>query len=156
LARRSFRLIPRDERFFEMLARSAEAVGRGAEALLELMEHYEDVERKVRRLKDIEHDGDEATHAIFDALNRSFITPFDRDDIGRLASARTFGHADYSGPASSRAKNSCTNSLRFEPVSREEKPEDCCLGFLMLLVAFEQRPQLLVLLGGLRGASSDE
>jgi uncharacterized protein len=87
MAHRSFRLIPRDERFFEMLARSAEAVDRGAEALLELVEHYEDVERKVRRLKDIEHDGDEATHAIFDALNRSFITPFDRDDIARLASA---------------------------------------------------------------------
>jgi predicted phosphate transport protein (TIGR00153 family) len=70
-----------------MLARSAVNVAAGAEALLDLVEHYEDVERKVRRLKDIEHDGDEATHAIFDALNRSLVTPFDRDDIARLASA---------------------------------------------------------------------
>jgi hypothetical protein len=87
VAQRSFRLIPREERFFQMLERSAESVAAGAEALLDLVDHYEDIERKVRRLKDIEHDGDEATHAIFDALNRSFITPFDRDDIARLASA---------------------------------------------------------------------
>jgi hypothetical protein len=59
----------------------------GAEALAQLLDDYTDVERRVLRLKDIEHQGDEITHSIYDALNRTFITPFDRDDIGRLASA---------------------------------------------------------------------
>jgi hypothetical protein len=54
---------------------------------MDLLEHYRDVERKVRHMKDIERAGDELTHNIYDALNRSFVTPFDRDDIGRLASA---------------------------------------------------------------------
>lgn len=82
-----FHLIPRDERYFEMLTMSAKNVAVGAEALLALMDRYEDVKPQVRHLREIEHQGDEITHSIFDALNRSFVTPFDRDDIGRLASA---------------------------------------------------------------------
>src|SRR5690606_11788576 len=82
-----FHLIPRDERFFEKLSRSASNVAMGAAALLELVERYDDVDRRVRRLREIEHAGDDITHAVFDALNRSFVTPFDRSDIGRLASA---------------------------------------------------------------------
>ena len=62
-------------------------VTRGAEALVDLLDDYVDVERKVRRIKEIEHDGDEVTHQIYNALDRSFVTPFDRDDIGRLATA---------------------------------------------------------------------
>ena len=81
-----FHLIPRDERFVQMLTKSAENVQVGADALLALIDDYTDVEAQVRRLRDIEHAGDEITHAIFDALNRTFVTPFDRDDIGRLAS----------------------------------------------------------------------
>lgn len=82
-----FHLIPRDERFVELLTKSAENVQVGADALLALIDDYTDVEAKVSRLRDIEHAGDELTHQIFDALNRTFVTPFDRDDIGRLASA---------------------------------------------------------------------
>lgn len=82
-----FHLIPRDERFFEKLSSSASNVATGAAALLELIERYDEMEPRVRRLREIEHEGDEITHSIFDALNRSFVTPFDRSDIGRLASA---------------------------------------------------------------------
>lgn len=82
-----FRLIPQEERFFEMFNRSAENVREGAEALLDLLENYTDVERKARRLKDIEHTGDEITHEIFRALNRTFVTPLDREDISELAGA---------------------------------------------------------------------
>lgn len=83
----NFRLIPRQERFFEMLRRSGENVSVGTKLLLELMDDRMEPERKVRKLKDIEHAGDEITHEIFAALDRSFITPLDRDDIARLASA---------------------------------------------------------------------
>lgn len=87
MARSRFQLIPRVPAFFEMFERSARAVSLGSEALVELLDDYVDVERRVRRIKDIEHEGDEVTHEIFNALDRSFVTPFDRDDIGRLASA---------------------------------------------------------------------
>ena len=82
-----FRLIPQEERFFELFNRDADNVLEGAKALLDLMENYTDVERKARRLKDIEHSGDEITHEIFRALNRTFLTPLDREDISELAGA---------------------------------------------------------------------
>jgi uncharacterized protein len=83
----NLRLIPRQPRFFEMLRRSAENVAAGANLLLELMDERVEPQRKVRRLKDVEHTGDEITHEIFAALDRSFVTPLDREDIARLASA---------------------------------------------------------------------
>jgi hypothetical protein len=82
-----FHLLPRDERFFGLFAQAARNLGAGVEALADLVSNYTDVERKVRGIKDIEHAGDQLTHAIFDALNRAFVTPFDREDISRLAAA---------------------------------------------------------------------
>ena len=82
-----FRFMPHEERFFDLLNQSASTVREGADALLDFIENYTDVERKARRLKDIEHAGDEITHEIFGALNRTFITPLDREDIGTLAEA---------------------------------------------------------------------
>jgi predicted phosphate transport protein (TIGR00153 family) len=82
-----FRLIPQDERFFDWFNRAAQNNLEAAQLLLDLLEHYEDVDRKARHLKDIEHRGDELTHQMFTALNRTFVTPFDREDIGALGSA---------------------------------------------------------------------
>ncbi len=81
------RLIPHDERFFELFNRSAENTLEGARLLKSLLDHPEEIERTARHIKDIEHTGDEITHAIFRALNRTFVTPLDREDIGHLASA---------------------------------------------------------------------
>src|SRR5581483_7506387 len=79
------RLIPREERFFDLFNRSADTVLEGAKVLLDLLTSYEDIERKARRLRDLEHDGDEITHEVFRMLNRTFVTPLDGEDIGALA-----------------------------------------------------------------------
>ncbi|MBI4504774.1 MAG: DUF47 domain-containing protein [Chloroflexi bacterium] len=84
---RRLRLIPEDHRFFDLFNRSAENVLEGARVLLDLLASSTDMERKARHLKDIEHTGDELTHEIFRALNRTFVTPLDREDISHLASA---------------------------------------------------------------------
>jgi predicted phosphate transport protein (TIGR00153 family) len=81
------RLIPQDERFFDLFNRSATNTLEGARLLHELMTSFVDVERKARHLKDIEHTGDEITHEVFRALNRTFVTPIDREDISNLASS---------------------------------------------------------------------
>lgn len=70
-----------------MFGDSARNVAAGVAAVSELLANYTDVEAKVRRTKELEHVGDRLTHAIFDALNRAFVTPFDREDIARLAAA---------------------------------------------------------------------
>ena len=80
------RFLPTDERFFGYFRDAATNVLEAARLLVDLIDHYEDVERKTRRLRDYEHRGDEITHQIFNALNSTFVTPFDRDDIRNLAS----------------------------------------------------------------------
>ena len=81
------RFIPQDDRFFDLFNRSAENTLEGARLLNDLLINYVDVDRKARHLKDIEHTGDEITHEVFRALNRTFVTPLDREDISHLASA---------------------------------------------------------------------
>ena len=80
-----FPFIPKEEKFFDLLEESARNVVKGANLLAELMNKWEDVESKIRHLKDIEHDGDEITHRIISQLHATFVTPIDREDIAQLA-----------------------------------------------------------------------
>lgn len=77
-------LIPKEESFFELFERSAENVHAGACALVEMLDRYDDIEERARRIKDIEHAGDQVTHECIERLNRTFITPMDRQDIHEL------------------------------------------------------------------------
>src|SRR5579864_7134942 len=81
------RLIPRDVKFFHMFAEMAGNLGDGARLLRQTLNDFKDVEKRVQDLKAIEHRGDEMTHNILTKLNQTFITPFDREDIYRLASS---------------------------------------------------------------------
>ena len=79
------RFLPQDERFFDYFQKAVENAAEVAQAMRDLFDNYSEVERKARRVRDLEHRGDEITHQIFDALNRTFVTPFDREDITDLA-----------------------------------------------------------------------
>ena len=88
------RFLPRDERFFDYFQDAVTNAREVAQLLVDLFEHYDEVERKVRRLRELERRGDEITHQIYNALHRTFITPFDREDISDLAS-RIDDFVDY-------------------------------------------------------------
>jgi uncharacterized protein len=77
----------KSEVFFELFDRSASNLRETSEMLRDLIADYEDVDLKVHRIQDREHEGDEITHAIIQRLNTSFVTPIDREDIYRLATA---------------------------------------------------------------------
>lgn len=81
-----FKLIPREEAFFDLFEKLASKVSQGASELLDLLKNYDDVERKAGRIVDIEHEGDEVTHEIARRLNTTFVTPFDSEDIHELGS----------------------------------------------------------------------
>lgn len=81
------RLISGEESFFELFENMAQKVQQGADALLELLNNYVDVDRKTQRVLDIEHEGDELTHMVMRRLNTTFVTPFDREDIHLLATS---------------------------------------------------------------------
>lgn len=80
-------LIPHDEKFFELFTEQAENIREAAQRLVDLFEEFRDVEKRVAEIKFIEHKGDQLTHGLMMKLNRTFITPFDREDIHALGSA---------------------------------------------------------------------
>jgi predicted phosphate transport protein (TIGR00153 family) len=77
-------LFPRDDRFFVLLKESGENLHRTSQALVDLVESYEDVPRKVAVIGDLEEAGDRIIHEIMRNLHRSFVTPIDREDIAAL------------------------------------------------------------------------
>ena len=81
------RLIPRETKFFEIFENMASNVTEGARVLHGILQTFENVEAQVQHIKEIEHRGDDMTHAVMTKLNQTFITPFDREDIHRLASS---------------------------------------------------------------------
>jgi len=81
------RLIPRDEKFFDLFRAQAANVVEGARLLKDLLEDYTDVEQKRMKIEKTESVGDEIAHKIMEKLNTTFITPMDREDIHALTSA---------------------------------------------------------------------
>src|SRR4051794_19839380 len=81
------RFLPRDQQFFTQFAEAAENAQKTAKKLAEVIEFGPDTDRGVRQLLELENQGDELTHRIYQALNSTFVTPLDRDDIKALASA---------------------------------------------------------------------
>ena len=80
------RLIPKDNSFFEMFPQMSDNLIAAARALVDLFEHYEDIEKKIENIRRMERVGDELTHTVLTRLNQTFITPLDREDIHQLAS----------------------------------------------------------------------
>ncbi|HEX7958609.1 MAG TPA: DUF47 domain-containing protein [Terriglobales bacterium] len=81
------RLIPRETKFIAAFAEMANNLTDGAKLLRDILQDMQNVEARVQQLKNIEHKGDEITHNVLTHLNQTFITPFDREDIYRLASS---------------------------------------------------------------------
>ena len=79
------RFLPRDEQFFDHFQESAANAAEVTAVLARLVDNGVDQQRDVNLLRDLEHRGDEITHRIFSALNSTFVTPLDREDIRTLA-----------------------------------------------------------------------
>lgn len=82
-----FGLIPKEEKFFVMFRDIAKDVVAGALALKEMLDNFIDPPRSQHLIKEIEHKCDMQTHEVIKKLNKSFITPFDREDIYSMAAA---------------------------------------------------------------------
>jgi predicted phosphate transport protein (TIGR00153 family) len=84
---RAMGLLPTTPKFFELFENQSAAVLEAARALQELAENFHHIEAKAQHIKELETKGDHLTHEVIDRLNRTFITPFDREDIHALATA---------------------------------------------------------------------
>ena len=80
-------LIPREVQFFDLLEQQSQTVVRGAKLLQECLESkgsLDDLYLASKRIHDVEHEGDNLVHRLMERLNKSFITPLDREDIYEL------------------------------------------------------------------------
>jgi uncharacterized protein len=80
------RILPRDEKFYDMFTGLAKRLSASATLLHEMFKSPSELESKVSKIKGLEHEADKLTHDIIDRIDRTFVTPFDREDIHALAS----------------------------------------------------------------------
>jgi predicted phosphate transport protein (TIGR00153 family) len=80
-----FRLKPTDSTFYELFAKAAQNLVSGAQLLAEMLQADNERGQLAKRMREAEHQGDEVTHEIVKRVNSTFVTPFDREDIYRLA-----------------------------------------------------------------------
>ncbi|MGO8736758.1 MAG: DUF47 domain-containing protein [Terriglobia bacterium] len=80
-------LIPRDGKFYDLFNEQADNIHKAAQQLVALFGDFNEVEKRVAEIKSAEHKGDQITRSVMTKLNKTFITPFDREDIHALSSA---------------------------------------------------------------------
>lgn len=79
------RLIPRDQEFFALFNDLATHLGNASRILRELFDQPSNLQEQVRAIKEVEHKADQLTYEINARIDRSFVTPFDREDIHALS-----------------------------------------------------------------------
>ena len=87
MARLSQVLAPRGREFFDLFEEAAGNIVRAADLLERLLRDYPEARELAREILTCEHEGDRITHDVIHALNSSFVTPIDREDILQLTSA---------------------------------------------------------------------
>jgi predicted phosphate transport protein (TIGR00153 family) len=80
-------LVPQNKQFFRLLERASDNAVGISRQLVVLLDAFPSNGTSLREIKELEHEGDRLTREVVDLLNRTFVTPFDRDDIYLLASA---------------------------------------------------------------------
>ena len=81
------RLLPQQRGFFDNFEKHVDLAIEGAKLLVNFLEDLEAPGPKARRIKEVEHEADVVTHQTIDMLRKTFVTPFDRNEIQHLTSA---------------------------------------------------------------------
>jgi len=82
----ALRLTPQKREFFVLFIQASANAREIARTLVELLDDWPDARGKLLDIRGLEQEGDRLTHEVINLLNRTFVTPFDRDDMYRLAS----------------------------------------------------------------------
>ena len=80
------KLFPKEIDFFEIFDRASLNITKAATLLVDLMEHFDNLDSRAKEIYEVEQEGDILTHEIMKKLNKTFITPIDREDLYALAS----------------------------------------------------------------------
>ena len=77
--------LPREQKFFDLFEESARNIIRASQALKEMIDSWQFIDSRVAEITELEHEGDSIAHQIISLLHRTFVTPFDREDIALLS-----------------------------------------------------------------------
>jgi hypothetical protein len=77
--------MPREQKFFDLFEESTHNIVKISQALKEMIDSWQFIDSRVAEITELEHEGDSITHQIISLLHRTFVTPFDREDIALLA-----------------------------------------------------------------------
>ncbi len=77
--------LPREQKFFDLFEDSARNIVKASQALKEMIESWQFIDSRIAEITELEHGGDTIAHQIISMLHRTFVTPFDREDIALLA-----------------------------------------------------------------------
>lgn len=80
------RLVPQERAFFDLFCQDITTCKSGVDALCAMLHDYRELKERAAQIHEIEHEGDRLTAEIFALLNRTFITPFEREDVIALGS----------------------------------------------------------------------
>ena len=80
-----FSLTPKEDKFFDLFLESANIAYKASNLLVEFLQDLGNAEENLKKIKEVEHEGDRKQHEILEQLNKTFITPFDREDIYLIA-----------------------------------------------------------------------
>ena len=78
------KLLPKERRFFELFEHQATVIKKGLDLFEKLIQNYSHRKELTQQIKDAENDADAVVHQIYQLLNNTFVTPFDREDIQTL------------------------------------------------------------------------
>jgi hypothetical protein len=78
------RLIPREEKFYDLFEELADKIDEGGKLFLDMLLNYDSFETRLVKLKEIEHEADDITHRTYEKMHTTFLTPIDREDIYAL------------------------------------------------------------------------
>lgn len=77
--------VPKETKFFELFEESGRNIVKASHSLQEMIDTWQFIDSRAAEITELEHQGDTITHQIILLLNRTFVTPFDREDIAQLA-----------------------------------------------------------------------
>ncbi|MBI5046942.1 DUF47 family protein [Candidatus Micrarchaeota archaeon] len=80
-------LVPQESAFFDLMQKQAETAELAAHALSDLLSDYKNMHERVKKIRELEHKGDQLMRDIYTDLNKTFIVPIDHGDISTLAGA---------------------------------------------------------------------
>ncbi|CAB1243539.1 DUF47 domain-containing protein [Clostridium sp. MT-14] len=80
-----FTFTPKEDKFYMFFTQTADIAYKASKLLWDFMYDLKNSEENLKKIKEVEHEGDRKQHEILEQLNKTFITPFDREDIYVIA-----------------------------------------------------------------------